>query len=303
MRPHRIVPFLLLALTAVVFQPVRDHEFVDYDDHVYVVENPNLRDGLGVESVVRAFTTPYTANWIPLTWISLQIDHEFYGLEPAGYHLTNVALHTLSALLLFFALSRMTRAPWPSAFVAAVFAIHPLHVESVAWATERKNVLCGLFWMLTLCAHAHYAEKPQSGRRYALGDAEEGIRHSREALRLDPAQLFAANNLAWALATHPNAALRNPQEAVRVAETALAYSGGESPDLLDTLAAAYASAGRFEEAVRAETDALRIANARGEALKAADYQVRLTLYRAEKPFVDGAALPTAEATMERHGGL
>lgn len=665
MRPHRIVPFLLLALTAVVFHPVRGHEFVDYDDHVYILENPNLRDGLGVESVVRAFTTPHAANWIPLTWISLQIDRELYGLDPAGYHLTNVALHALSAVLLFFALVRMTRAPWPSAFAAAVFALHPLHVESVAWASERKDVLCGLLWMLTLCAYAHYAERPQSGRRYALvvtgvtlallskplavslpfalllldywplgrlgsenerhlvdplrlrralleklpllalagaaavvtyaiqedtgvvrsaefslplrasnallsyalylrdaiwpsglaafypyphqgvpasavllallvlcgisalalrtarrhphllmgwlwylgtlapmigivqvglqaradrytyiplvgiaimlawsarelalrwrsariplaiagvgavaalataasfqvgvwrdtlslferaiavtegnylahhrlavthrargetvdaeehyrralrinphwaaphfeyasmlrergdfadaatyferglridprhvrarklfglcwlelgryaearaeltralahgqdlaeihaglgfaaaalGDAEEGIRHNREALRLDPSQLFAANSLAWTLATHPSAALRNPQEAVRVAETALTHSGVESPDLLDTLAAAYASAGRFEEAVRTETDALRIANARGEALKAADYQTRLALYRAERPFVEGAALPTAEPTAERPSG-
>jgi tetratricopeptide (TPR) repeat protein len=136
----------------------------------------------------------------------------------------------------------------------------------------------------------------------AQGDAEDGIRHSREALRLDPSQLFAANNLAWALATHPSAALRNPQEAVRVAETALAHSGGESPDLLDTLAAAYASAGRFEEAVRAEIDALRGANTRGEALKAADYQARLALYRAKRPFVEGAALPTAEPTAERPSG-
>jgi tetratricopeptide (TPR) repeat protein len=664
-RLHRIVPFLLLALTALVFHPVRGHEFVDYDDHVYVVENPNLTEGLGLQSIAHAFAKPYFGNWIPLTSISLQIDYARHGLEPAGYLLTNVALHALSALLLYFALARMTRAPWPSAFIAAIFAIHPLHVESVAWVSSRKDVLCGLFWMLTLCAYAYYAEKPRSGGRYALvatgvalallskplavtlpfallmldywplgrlgsedgrrlieprrlrrllleklpllalagaaaavtyaiqedtgvvrsaqfslslrasnallsyalylgdaiwpsglaafypyphrgvqtralllallalcgisalavcsarrrphvlsgwlwylgtlvpmigivqvglqaradrytyipligiaimlawsakelaarwrpariplavagtgavaalataasvqvgvwhdtislferaiavtegnylahhrlaatyrargnfakadshfretfrinphwpapqleyasmlrergdfagaalyferglrldpqhararkllglcllelgryaesqaeltralgggedlaeihaslgfaafaqGDAEAGVQHSREALRLEPFRVFAANNLAWALATHPSQALRDPQEAVRVAEAALAHSGNESPDLLDTLAAAYASAGRFEEAVQAETDALRMAIARGEASKAADYQVRLALYRGERPFVEGAAPPTTEPTAERPSG-
>ena len=132
MRPHWLVPLLLLALTAVVYHAVRSHEFVDYDDHAYVLENPNLAEGLGVHSVARAFAEPYFANWTPLTSISLQIDHALYGLEPAGYLLSNVVLHALSAVLLFFALARMTRAPWPSAFTAAVFALHPLHVESVA---------------------------------------------------------------------------------------------------------------------------------------------------------------------------
>ncbi len=135
----------------------------------------------------------------------------------------------------------------------------------------------------------------------ALGDAEEGIRHSREALRLDPSQVFAANNLAWALATHPRAALRDPQEAVRAAESAVSHSDAESPDLLDTLAAAYASAGRFEEAVRAQTDALRLADARGERAKAADYRARLALYRAERPFVEGATRPTTEPSTQRPG--
>ena len=168
MRPYQLVPLLLLASTLAVFFPVRDHEFVDYDDARYVVENPNLAEGLGRESVARAFAEPYFANWIPLTSISLLIDHELYGLEPAGYLRTNVALHAASALLLFFALLRMTRAPWASAFVAAVFALHPLHVESVAWVSGRKDVLCGLFWMLTLYAYARYAERPQSPGRYAL---------------------------------------------------------------------------------------------------------------------------------------
>jgi protein O-mannosyl-transferase len=166
-RPHRFAPLLLVALIFAVFHSVRDHEFVDYDDHPYILENPNLESGFGLESITRAFTTPYVANWIPLTWVSLAIDHSLYGTEPAGYHLTNVVLHALSTLLLFAALLRMTGQPWPCAFVAAVFAVHPLHVESVAWATERKDTLCGLFWMLTLFAYARYVERPESRARYA----------------------------------------------------------------------------------------------------------------------------------------
>jgi len=162
-----LVALALLGLVAAVFHPVRGHDFVQYDDDVYILENPNLRSGLTPESVMRAFTEPYENNWIPLTWISLQVNHEFHGLEPAGYLVTNAVLHALSTLLLFAALTRMTRAIWPSAFVAAVFAIHPLHVESVAWATERKDALSGVFWMLGMLAWARYAERP-SLRAYGV---------------------------------------------------------------------------------------------------------------------------------------
>jgi tetratricopeptide (TPR) repeat protein len=162
------VAFLLIAAAFAVYAQVRDHDFVHYDDGLYIIQNPNLRAPLGLESVRRAFTTPYETNWIPLTWISLHVDYTLYGLEPAGYHLTNVALHALSAVLLFFALSRMTQSTGASAFVAAVFALHPLHVESVAWAAERKDVLSGVFWMLTLLAYGEYARRPPSVRRYAV---------------------------------------------------------------------------------------------------------------------------------------
>jgi tetratricopeptide (TPR) repeat protein len=121
---------------------------------------------LNVAGLTRAFQ-PYGSNWIPLTWISYQFNYAFGGLEPGGYLLTNVALHALNAALLYLALFGMTGAVWRSAFVAALFALHPLHVESVAWATLRKDVLSGLFWMLTLCAYAHYCRKPRSIRRYA----------------------------------------------------------------------------------------------------------------------------------------
>jgi hypothetical protein len=161
---HRwLVALVLLGLIAAVFHPVREHEFVQYDDDAYITDNPFLHPGLTPENVVRAFTEPYEGYWIPLTWVSFQLDYELYGLDPGGFLLTNAILHALSTLLLFAALARMTRAMWLSAFVAAVFAIHPLHVESVAWATERKDVLAGFFWMLGMLAWARYAERPSLG--------------------------------------------------------------------------------------------------------------------------------------------
>ncbi len=161
------IALALLLLTVAVFQGVRHHDFVRYDDQVYVTENPQLRGGPGWSSLARAFT-PYFTNWIPLTSLSLQLDFALYGLEPAGYLLTNVALHAASAVLLFLGLSQLTGAVGRSAFAAAVFAVHPLHVESVAWVSERKDVLAGLFFMLSLLAWARYAERPGSRRRYAL---------------------------------------------------------------------------------------------------------------------------------------
>ena len=154
----------LLAAAFLVYYQVKDHQFVTLDDQVYIVENPHLRSGLTLDSVAHAFSSSYEANWIPLTWISLQVDFALYGLDPAGYHLTNVALHALCTLVLFLAMLRMTGATWASAFVAGVFAVHPLHVESVAWATERKDELCGLFFLLTLWLYARYAERPGLGR-------------------------------------------------------------------------------------------------------------------------------------------
>ena len=161
--PRWLIALALLGLIAAVFHPVREHDFVEYDDSVYITENPYLRSGLTTENVLRAFSESYESNWIPLTWISFQLNYELGGLEPAGFLLTNVILHALSTLLLFAALTRMTRALWPSAFVAAVFAVHPLHVESVAWAAERKDALSGVFWMLGILAWARYTERPSLG--------------------------------------------------------------------------------------------------------------------------------------------
>ena len=165
--PSRAVVALCLALLGfALYAPVRHHAFVDYDDDRYIVENPNLRLPLDASALRRAFE-PYETNWIPLTWLSLHLDHRLWGVRPAGTLLENAALHALSAAILFVALAQLTGAVGRSAFVAAVFAVHPLHVESVAWASERKDALSGVFWMLGLLAYAHYAARP-TRVRFAL---------------------------------------------------------------------------------------------------------------------------------------
>jgi tetratricopeptide (TPR) repeat protein len=162
------IAFALAALTLAVFVQVRHHDFVDYDDYVYVGHNPHVTSGLSWQNAKEAFSVPYKVQWTPLSRISLQLDYEIHGDDATGYLLTNVALHTLSTLLLFFALANMTGAVWRSAFVAAVFAVHPLHVESVAWTSERKDVLSALFFMLTLAAYARYTARKASKVGYAL---------------------------------------------------------------------------------------------------------------------------------------
>ena len=129
------------------------HEFVNLDDDVGVYENPQVTHGLTAQAVDWAFTNRLVGNWDPLTWISHMVDWQFYGRNAGGHHLTNVLLHAATVLLLFLVLRRMTGRLWPSALAAALFAIHPLRVESVAWVTERKDVLSGLFFVLTLWAY------------------------------------------------------------------------------------------------------------------------------------------------------
>ena len=159
---------LLLAVTLAVFWQVKHYQFVNYDDDVYVTDNPHVRMGLQKEGVIWAFTAVHAGYWIPLTWLSYMLDYEFYGLNPGGFHLTNVLLHLLNALLLYLVFRRMTGARWRSAFVAGIFALHPLQVESVAWVTERKDVLSTLFWMLTLLAYLRYAERPRTTGYFAV---------------------------------------------------------------------------------------------------------------------------------------
>lgn len=159
------IPLLLVVATAAVYQDVRRHDFVDLDDYPYVLENRDLRVSSPAEALEVAFASTSQVNWTPLTVLSLQVDRALHGSRAPGYLLTNVALHAASAVLLFLALLRLSGDAGPSAFVAGVFALHPLHVESVAWAAQRKDVLSGLFWMLTLLAYAAYAGRP-AARRY-----------------------------------------------------------------------------------------------------------------------------------------
>jgi len=155
---------VLVALTWAVFGQTLGQDFVNYDDNKYVYENENISHGLSVGAVKWAFTHFDKDNWHPLTSISHMIDVQLFDLKPGGHHFTNVLLHALAAVLLFLVLNQMTSALWPSAFVAALFAIHPLHVESVAWIAERKDVLSAVFFMLTLGAYAHYAKQPSAAR-------------------------------------------------------------------------------------------------------------------------------------------
>jgi len=157
----------LVALVWAVFGQTLGHDFINYDDNDYVYANEIVKAGITSHGVVLAFLhAAPTANWHPLTIISHMLDCEFYGLDPAGHHFTNVLLHAIGTILLFLLICHMTRALWRAAFVAAVFAIHPLHVESVAWVAERKDVLSGIFFMLTLLAYVHYTRQPSLGRYF-----------------------------------------------------------------------------------------------------------------------------------------
>jgi len=158
------VCIFLAALTWVVFGQTLGHDFVNYDDPKYVYENTKITSGLSMTGIAWAFTHIHSENWHPLTTISHMLDCQLYGLKAGGHHFTNALLHSIAAILLFLTLQYMTGAFWRSAFVAAVFAIHPLRVESVAWIAERKDVLSGVCFMLTLLDYVHYVRAPSIGR-------------------------------------------------------------------------------------------------------------------------------------------
>ncbi|MGA2092463.1 MAG: glycosyltransferase family 39 protein [Sedimentisphaerales bacterium] len=177
-----LICLTLTVATLIAYEPIRHNDFVEYDDYKYITENPNVQTGLTQESINWAFTSFHASNWHPLTWLSHMLDYQLYGLKPMGHHITNLLLHIANTLLLFWLLQKMTGstpstsspddgireqasslqagAIWKSAFVAAAFALHPVHVESVAWAAERKDVLSTFFWMLTILAYVRYIEKP-----------------------------------------------------------------------------------------------------------------------------------------------
>jgi hypothetical protein len=147
----------LAVLSVVAFYPAFDNGFVILDDEEYVVRNPDVLAGLSGDGVRFAFTTFRTGNWHPLTWLSLEADASLFGTGPAGFHRTNVLLHAANAVLLFLALLLLTGKQWPSVVVAALFAVHPLRAESVAWVAERKDVLSTFFGLFALLAYAAYA--------------------------------------------------------------------------------------------------------------------------------------------------
>ena len=163
-RQKLIIYVVLATVTLAVYWQVSQFDFITLDDHIYVTLNRHIQSGITLDGFRWAFVTTYAEFWHPLTWLSLMFDYHVHGLNAGGY---NLILHILSTLLLFWLFNRMTGAIWKSAFVAALFAFHPLHVESVAWVSERKDVLSGFFCMLTLCLYVYYTEKPAI-KRYLL---------------------------------------------------------------------------------------------------------------------------------------
>lgn len=157
------IPAAIAAVTVLAYARVCGFEFVNYDDPEYVYQNPHVTGGLAWENVAWAFTTPHAANWHPLTWISHMLDCQLFGLNAGGHHATNLLLHVAATVLLYLWLRDMTAAAGRSGFVAALFALHPLHVESVAWVSERKDVLSATFWMAALLAYGRYARRPAAG--------------------------------------------------------------------------------------------------------------------------------------------
>lgn len=163
-RPAVVVSLFLILATLTVYWQVRNHEFIGYDDDGYVTENPRVHNGLTLKNIIWAFESTHKSNWHPLTWLSHMLDVQLFGMNPGGHHMTSVLFHILNSLLLFAVFNRMTGKLWQSGFIAAMFALHPLHVESVAWVAERKDVLSTFFGMLTLWSYARYAEHPDINR-------------------------------------------------------------------------------------------------------------------------------------------
>ncbi len=153
---------LLVAVTAAVYWQVAFHEFLNYDDHLFVYQNSHVSTGMTWANVKWAFTTldGDASYWHPLTWLSLQLDCQLFGLRPGALHLTNLLFHLANTALLFIVLDKLTGEMWRSLMVAALFALHPLHIETVAWVAERKGLVCTFFWLLTSWAYIGYARRP-----------------------------------------------------------------------------------------------------------------------------------------------
>ncbi|MBF0568338.1 MAG: tetratricopeptide repeat protein [Nitrospirae bacterium] len=157
-----ILVVCIAVLTLFVYADVIRFDFVGYDDRIYVTENVHIRNGLSRDNAVWAATAFYDSNWFPLTLISHMVDIELYGLRPGLHHMNNVLFHTANAVLLFYLLRRLLASCWMSAFIAVVFALHPVHVESVAWVSERKDVLSAFFWIIAMLSYVRYAARPKA---------------------------------------------------------------------------------------------------------------------------------------------
>ena len=181
------IRLFLVLITLIVFCQVSSFEFLNVDDGIYVYKNPHIKDGFTAKSVRWAFTadlthsTPNAEYWQPVTFLSRMLDIELFGLNPAGHHLMNLAFHVVNVLLLFELLRRTTHDPWKSGFVAAVFAVHPLQVESVAWVTERKDVLSTCLGLLTLLTYVGYVSRPKQVLRTRSYGMEKRPWHWRSA--------------------------------------------------------------------------------------------------------------------------
>lgn len=163
-----LLSILLIVVTFVVFSQMLSHSFLIIDDHLYVTQNEKVKKGLTLHGLLWAFSTIHAEFWHPLTWLSLMLDTQLFGVNPSGYLLTNLMLHLGITLMLFFLLNHTTHHVWKSGFVAALFAIHPLHVESVVWISARKDVLCAFFWMLTMWSYIAFLERKGSIRYIAV---------------------------------------------------------------------------------------------------------------------------------------
>jgi tetratricopeptide (TPR) repeat protein len=200
---ERLTRYILLGLIVSIicaYSAVVRCDFIELDDRGHVFENPLVVSGLTWEGVKQAFLAPHACLWIPLTWISLMLDVSLFGMNPGAMHAINLVLHATAAVLLFISLRRLTGRLWESAAVAALFGLHPINVESVAWVTERKNVLCAVFWALTLFAYARFTERPQIGRYLtALGIFSLALLAKPAAVTLPPTLLLLD---VWPLRRH-----------------------------------------------------------------------------------------------------
>lgn len=207
MNGQRLVPNLALAvalaaLTIFVYAPVRDSLFVNYDDNLYVTSSPRIVQGLNADNVAWSVTAFVNGNWHPLTLLSHMLDVELFGVDAAGHHVMNLALHVVNVTLLFWLLSHATGRSWTSAFVAALFAVHPLNVQTVAWISERKSLLSTAFWLLALLAHVGYRRRPSWGRYLAVvGSAALALAAKPMAVTL-PLTVVLLD--IWPLATRPS---------------------------------------------------------------------------------------------------